>query len=153
MVLCSKSCKSLTAGSLSFFWELLCSWSFCSWSPPEVDFSCYAAFNVLHLVPHWYLLWFWASTLTFWLHLGLTTTDLQGECCPVKLLCRVMDPQLCLAGRDFQLFFDFLLAIANAADYLKMSGSSYLSLIAYIKWVISSQLPEDDRPHLNWHFI
>lgn len=44
------------------------------------------------------------------------------------LTCRVMDPQLCLAGnasgRDFQPFFDFLLAISNAADYLKMPGSS-----------------------------
>lgn len=73
------------------------------------------------------------------------------------LTCRVMDSQLCLAGsvsgRDFQPFFDFLLAISNAADYLKMPGSSYLSLIAFIKWVILNQLPELGCPHLNWHFI
>lgn len=60
-VLCRKSCKSLRGGSLSFFWELFYSWSSCSWSPPELHFSCFAALSVLYLVPLWYLLWFWAS--------------------------------------------------------------------------------------------
>lgn len=60
--------------TLSFFWELLYSWSSCSWSPPEVNFSCFAAFSVLHPVLPWCLLWFWASALAFWLHLGLVSS-------------------------------------------------------------------------------
>lgn len=184
--------------TLSFFWELLYSWSSCSWSPPEVNFSCFAAFSVLHPVPPWCLLWFWASALAFWIHLGLVS--LPWICRVNAGLCLVLvaftgllctpgsgkvrqpwmvsvqalpallrtsalssspaewwNPQLCLAssvsGRYFLPFFDFLLAISNAADYIKMPGSSYLSSIAFIKWVISSQLPEDDCPCLNWHFI
>lgn len=177
--------------------ELLYKESSCSWSPPEVNFRCFSALSVLHLVPpdiysdSELLYWLSGSTSDVSHHRGFAGWMLVCvwcwwllQACSAFLAQEKWDSpgwcqyRLCLPCWEYQLPAPHLQSDGPSAlpgrqciwqrfsaflwfptCYFKCSRLSqdawkfHLSSIAFIKWVILSQLPEDGCPHLNWHFI
>lgn len=90
------------------------------------------------------LFWMWWDSPGWWqAPSSLSPAEQQGPGLP---------PAGSVLGGYFQSVFDFLFTRSNAA-YLKMPGSLYLSSIAFIKWVITSQISGDGCPCVNSHII